>query len=497
MMITALQPKILETYRDNEKRVAWILVSIVILLSSAVRLIHVEADFPEGLTWSAAPYSDEGWYSNAAISFHLRGQLLLEGDFNPVVNLPILQLVQAVMFKAFGMSLATARLTIIGFFALMLTGVHILIRRFSTPTAGLIAIVLLSVNFHLFAFSRLAILEIPMTSLLVLSLAIALPSNRQSLGRAILAGFIFSLAVLTKTTAVFALPVLLYIAWDKRRTFRDKAIYILMMISIISATLVAHYAWANLTYPGDYNYFNSLNLEPRILLTSQGIFKNLVRAIWHGIVIGPVLYTFTALLFPIFLLSSGSFRHNRLVIACSLWIAAYILILSIRGYLPPRYYVALGLPVIMLISVMAVDRPRPWRLSLLLPIVLVFIASMNFVQIVDYLRSPQFTLVETAEDIRSQMEQPGGMLMGGMANTISLAAGIPSINSKMGTSTLQWRIVQYSPTHYVSVGLDHETVELVKEMGDLELLATYDAFGNYYGGRRVHFYRIIRDSDGT
>jgi hypothetical protein len=185
------------------------------------------------------------------------------------------------------------------------------------------------------------------------------------------------------------------------------------------------------------------------------------------------------------------------VIACSLWIAAYILILSIRGYLPPRYYVALGLPVIMLISVMAVDRPRPWRLSLLLPIVLVFIASMNFVQIVDYLRSPQFTLVETAEDIRSQMEQPGGMLMGGMANTISLAAGIPSINSKMGTSTLQWRIVQYSPTHYVSVGLDHETVELVKEMGDLELLATYDAFGNYYGGRRVHFYRIIRDSDGT
>jgi 4-amino-4-deoxy-L-arabinose transferase-like glycosyltransferase len=494
-MIPNQLKEIRKKFREDEEKFTRIILPIVIILATALRLIHLEADFPEGLTWSTAPYSDEGWYSNAAISYNLRGQLYLEGDFNPIVNLPLLQLVQTAVFKVFGMSLLTARFTIIGFFTLMLIGVYSLIRRFSKPTAGLIAVVLLSINFHLFSFSRLAILEIPMTSLLVISLAIAAAADRPNPGRLLLSGLTFSLAVLTKTTALFALPALIFIAWDERQTFREGILFSLILLGIISAILLAHYTWANQAYPEDYLYFNSLNLEPRILLTVQGIGRDLLRTLWHGRVIGPLLYPLTLLLLPIFLFTLEKFRRNRLVIASILWMTAYVFTLSIRGYLPPRYYVTLSLPVVMLISIIAIDRLRPSRLSLLLPLVLGLIGAVNIYQIIDYLRSPRFSLVEAAADIKRRVESLDGTLMGGMANTLSLATSLPSINSKMGTGDLKWRVNRYSPTHYVSVGLDHETIEQLREMGDLVQLESYDVFGNYNNGRQVQLYRLILESD--
>jgi hypothetical protein len=334
-----------------------------------------------------------------------------------------------------------------------------------------------------------------MTSLLVISLAIAAAADRPNPGRLLLSGLTFSLAVLTKTTALFALPALIFIAWDERQTFREGILFSLILLGIISAILLAHYTWANQAYPEDYLYFNSLNLEPRILLTVQGIGRDLLRTLWHGRVIGPLLYPLTLLLLPIFLFTLEKFRRNRLVIASILWMTAYVFTLSIRGYLPPRYYVTLSLPVVMLISIIAIDRLRPSRLSLLLPLVLGLIGAVNIYQIIDYLRSPRFSLVEAAADIKRRVESLDGTLMGGMANTLSLATSLPSINSKMGTGDLKWRVNRYSPTHYVSVGLDHETIEQLREMGDLVQLESYDVFGNYNNGRQVQLYRLILESD--
>lgn len=501
---------------QNKLKPSTIRVALVvfILLTFAARLIHLEADFPEGLTWSSAPYSDEGWYSNAAISYELRDQLYLEGDFNPIVNLPLLQLVQAVMFKAFGMGLVTARLTIIGFFGILLVGVYTLVRRFMNDTAALIALALLSVNFHLFAFSRLALLEIPMTSLLVASLALTAPSRRSNYARAALtgalhsnrrhfmrsalAGAVFSLAVLTKTTALFALPVLIYLSLDKNLNVPRRVLTLLIMLGVLATVLIAHFAWANLSYPADYQYFNSLNLEPRIQLTAPGIGRNLLRTLWHARVIDTLLYLSTLGLLPVFLLISEKFRRNRLVIASILWMMAYVLTLSMRGYLPPRYYVAMTIPIVILISSMAitaVDRLQPRRLALLPPLLLALLATVNLVQVVNYLRSPQFTLMELAADISRRVEPQGGPIMGGMANTLSLATGLPSINSKMGTGDLAWRVRNYSPTHYVSVGFDHETIGQLREMGELVQLESYDVFGNYNNGRQVRLYRLILDSE--
>ena len=55
------------------------LLLLIILFFVLLRFINLDADFPQGITTSAALYTDEGWYSNAAIiiSFQEIGTFLV------------------------------------------------------------------------------------------------------------------------------------------------------------------------------------------------------------------------------------------------------------------------------------------------------------------------------------------------------------------------------------------------------------------------------------
>jgi len=91
------------------------LLLLIIYLFVLLRFINLDADFPQGITTSAALYTDEGWYSNAAIYYIVTGNWYNPGDPNLIVNQPVGQIIQAVMFSSLGMSLSTARLTIVIF----------------------------------------------------------------------------------------------------------------------------------------------------------------------------------------------------------------------------------------------------------------------------------------------------------------------------------------------------------------------------------------------
>jgi hypothetical protein len=105
-----------------------------------------------------------------------------------------------------------------------------------------------------------------------------------------------------------------------------------------------------------------------------------------------------------------------------------------------------------------------------------------------------------AVDIKQRIaasERPDGILIGDIANTISLATGQPSINATWGTRDAGWKLARYKPTFYVSLGQDKETRAIIAADYDLSLLGTYDVFGNYYQGKRVHFYALQpRTNDG-
>ena len=106
------------------------------ILFCGLRFVKLEADFPLGIEHGGVLYTDEGWYSNAAINRVVDGKWYKEGDFNPAINLPVAHILQRITFALFGMSLVSARITVILFFMLFLFTVFQLVRTFSDSQTG-------------------------------------------------------------------------------------------------------------------------------------------------------------------------------------------------------------------------------------------------------------------------------------------------------------------------------------------------------------------------
>ena len=204
-------------------RIAKILMLAVILGSALLRFLHLDADFPRGATWSGVLNTDEGWWCYGGICYRLSGKWHMEGVFNPMINQPLFAFMQGLTYEVFGMSLSSAR-GLVALWSLLLLGVSYLwVRRHSDATVALISVFLLSASFILFVFSRLALLEIPLTCLATASFLLATwPRNAHPLVRAALSALLFYLALLTKSSAVFAFPVLLFVTWIDRPTMKQR-----------------------------------------------------------------------------------------------------------------------------------------------------------------------------------------------------------------------------------------------------------------------------------
>ncbi len=472
-----------------------ILVLSLSLTALGLRFVHLQADFPYQINWSGDLYTDEGWYSNNPISHALTGRWIIEGEYNPIVSLPVFPLVQAGAFNLLGFGLTTARITEVVFSILVCLLSYRLVTRLADGLSGLATLFLLSTNFTVFAFSRLAILELPMTSLLLVSLLLAISSGGlKPLGLAF-AGLVFCLAVLTKTTALFALPSFLYLIGTAKPSGRKGLLAAATALALITLLLSVYYALAQARAPESVELFAATEFTPRLEGTVPSIGWALGRTVWNGLVLDRLAYPLAILSLPSFLIVSKPARTDRLVIACTLWIAISFVALAVRGYLPPRYYLPLSVPLASLLAVMAVRASQALRPSLLgyVPLlILAGIGAVNLIAIASHLTSPKFSFVEMAQDVEARIEAGGGnrLLIGNMANSISLATGVPSVNSELGTRDLAWKLGEYHPGYYIALGDEKPTVRALGEVYDLQRLASYDVFGNYYGGKRVQLYQL-------
>src|SRR3954451_802138 len=136
----------------------WILLISVFALLHA---LHLPADFPNHSPWmfDFAKYTDEGWWSNAAIRTHLQGNWYIPGDFNPAAAAPVWPVLQWVVFCFTGVSIAAARGLAVGFFFANLGLSYLFLRARGPRWMGLLAVTLLVASPFLYCFSRLAILE--------------------------------------------------------------------------------------------------------------------------------------------------------------------------------------------------------------------------------------------------------------------------------------------------------------------------------------------------
>lgn len=474
----------------------FLLVLTVLLV--ALRFVHLEADFPKGVTWSGELYTDEGWYSNNAVAQVLTGNWYVDGDFNNATNVPILPVLELMSFEIFGISLSSARIIIAICFLLLLITLYAVVKKYENPQLALLSIFLLSVNYYLFAFSRLAILEIPMTFFVMLSVFLAsIVRKRRGYLFTVLASFALVIAILTKLAAVFAIPVVLLVIWRSSKERIRKIIETATLIAILAICYLSYYMVVVRAYPIDFQYYNS-NIGSRIVLTPVAMVKGIVTAVRAGNNIDRILY-------PLFLLCCGiilivrELRRKPLVWILGAWILLNIFLLAGYGYNPPRYYLPLSVGACMIVAVvldyfLATHR-KSWK-TVALVLLIVIYSGFNGYKITRYILMPKYSLITMARSIKSQMESqdcPNPVLLGHFANTIGLAAGMFSINDKSGTKDLDYKIKKYAPTGYVSRGAILPEIESVLDKYySVEFVQKFDLFDNYATGEPVYFYRLMK-----
>ena len=152
----------------------------------------------------------KGWYGNAAIRAHLFGNWYLPGDFNPAPAVPVWPFLEWLLFFFTGVSIPAARGLAVAFFFANLLLSYLLLRQPGRRWVAFLALTLLVTSPFLYCFSRLAILEPMLTTftLAALNLAVRLPRLRRPVWAAVAVGLLFTLMMLTKTTAIFLLPAL-------------------------------------------------------------------------------------------------------------------------------------------------------------------------------------------------------------------------------------------------------------------------------------------------
>lgn len=476
---------------------------LVVITFIILRLVNINADFPSGITWSGVLYSDEGWYANAAVRSYTFGNWYLAGDFNPAINMPLGQLLHLFTFSLLGLSLSSVRITSIVIYAfLVLITARLVHQEFDSFTAILTALILVT-NYMVFAFSRLAIMELIAAFFIVSGIFVAqvgCQKEKRDIIKLLLASALIGAGILTKPTMVFATPLLIYFAWQYGEGHRERFKLFLTSLIVLLFIVGAYQAVATILFPKDYVYFSQLNIQGRIHQSLTEWFLNIplvivgIKTLGVGFVGCAFLITVAAFI------TSDNYRKHLLTQVMLGYIATYIALLSLVRYEPPRYYLPLIVPLAVLSATACrgflekLYKTKQSRLSLVytLPLIIMIGISLNESgKVVSYLSHPSFSFYHMAKEVGNIIQAREGdasqiVLFGNIADSVAIEAGVRSVNTMLGTHTLNRKLREYRP-HYVLLHTDEEVLTVVEANGGhVTKLASWDVYNNYYGsGQKV------------
>ncbi|HEY1896248.1 MAG TPA: glycosyltransferase family 39 protein, partial [Terracidiphilus sp.] len=501
------------------KRWAYAVWLIVIGGFAVLHALHLSADFPNNTPWISdwAKYTDEGWYGNAAVRAHLWGHWYLRGDFNPAPAVPVWPLLEWVLFGFTGVSIEAARGLAVAFFFANLMLSYGLLRARGPRWMALLAVTFLVTSPFLYCFSRLAILEPMLTAftLAALNLAVRLERFRRPVLVCAGIGGLFTLMMLTKTTAVFLLPsigwALLAPLWRKRKLAvrcaaaaggAFAATFGLWMALVIHAGLLR-----------DYEYLFEVNKYPK----PAAFYWPLLSLWWSihgGFWVDRILFPLAGLVPFCAALGWRSGWGRRLgrdpaFGASLLAVAGYIGFMTYQNHPQPRYYavvaffsffvVAMGIEA--LLSAVWVSEPggqaeaaggsepmpRPaWRrngvgvLGFALVGAAVVAACLNGEWTAGLAMRPEYTFVPAAWKLTNYIDQhPNGkrLLLSISGDEISMTTHLPAICDDFGTADLVSKLRDYDPGWFATWNdVDPGTLEDLHHTYSLEQVATFHAF---------------------
>ena len=479
-------------------------VVVVLMLLACLRLVDLSADFPVGMISSPGmAYTDEGWWSRNALAFIRSGRWYIDDGYNTVFSLPVLPVLQVGWFKVFGVSLTAARL--LNVFCLLVAAglVYAIARReIKSGLAWMAPFIVLS-SYPVFVYSRIALLEMPMLMLILISLWLAIaaddnPATR--LAKIASSAIFFVLAVLTKTSALFALPMLATLVFLQsgrlqfsRRRLQRAALW-LLIFAIPMGLFFGLSGHGNNAL--SYSYFEDFNVAEK---THKGLFsvvKSPLRVLKYSFELFPLLLICLGISLTT-LVRLEKYRSNPVFQIALLWSLSTLLAFSLSNFAAPRYFVIWIVPIALAVP-QAVEyflSVVSWRKALFLFIFLLStIVSLSRIAV--YLSTPNFTLVNMARDIDAIVAADpahSSLVMGHFADTIALASdnSLTAINDQMGFRDLDYRISVLKPGYYVSYGaVNPRMASKLKAYYQLELLDAFDVYQNYDYGKPVFFYRL-------
>ena len=493
---------------------------VVIGAFAVLHALNLVADFPNHTPWYIdwAKYTDEGWYGNAAVRAHLFGHWYVPGDFNPAPAVPVWPFLEWVLFFFTGVNIEAARGLAIVFFFANLVLCYTLLRPRAPKWIALLALTLMVTSPFLYCFSRLAILEPMLTTLMlaVLNLAVRLPQMRRPVLTSAIIGVLFTLMMLTKTTAVFLLPAIgwaIFAAfWDRGESSTDSERSSLRIwfhqralrcaVSATVAFALTFGGWMALVvalgYYGDYKYLFFINkyVKPtEFYWPLLSFWWSLHASIW----VDRILIPLSGLLTAAVLLGATIFRRragwaSELLVdpvfgACILAAGGYILFMTYQNHPQPRYFALVAVFCFLIIAMAAgklCEEPGLRRTFGLGAVAIAALASAaNGVWTINFASHPEFTFVNAARSLTSYIDHhPNGnrLLVSISGDEITLVTHLQSLCDDFSMRTKQFpdlgaKLAYYKPGWWATWNdIDPGTLEDLHTHYSLEQVAEFRAF---------------------
>lgn len=412
------------------------------------RLWHIRADFPDYGFYSQehAKFTDEGFYTSAALNYYTAGRVYIPGGWNPGVFMPVWPLLVGLAFHFTGISVVAARSLAVLCTWLTILLAYAIARQYRSHSFALFTVLLAATNALGFFYSRLAILEPAFVLFLLLAIFVAGEVRTHSYGLAFLVGILFTFAALTKTTALFLLPAVLYPIWASNREDRSAA---WKLIAASLTIIVVMLGAVKIFWGQHYSVDSQMILPVAFLWRLQHSPLRLVRFFLRGTWIDPVL-------FPIALAGSIAaimrlrfLWRDTLFVISFLWEAGYAAFIVFHHDGPPRYFVVLIIPTIWLALIFMQWLWREQRaVAMVFAACIVICIGWSVAYIGIYLAHPRYTLVDASVGIRSIIDahpNTSPLLIGHGADEVSLlSGGLPTMESD-GAMLLADKIDVYHP----------------------------------------------------
>jgi hypothetical protein len=336
--------------------------------------------------------------------------------------------------------------------------------------------------------------------LAALNLAVRLPRFRRPLAVSMLIGILYTLMLLTKTTAVFLLPALGWaIVWPLHKQWR-KAL----------GCAIAAGAGAALTFGGwmafiahkgllaDYKYLFFINTY-----TKPTEWYWPVLSLWWsvkgGLWIGHALIPLAGLV--VLLVAIGWRRPWAHELWCNpvfgssvLALAGYILFMTYQNHPQPRYYVVVALFSFFVLAMgtetLLAGVSSGWPASnaararalagFAVLVVTASVAVFNAVVTLGYVAHAEYTWVNAARNLTRYIdEHPNGnrMLVSISGDEITMITHLPSLCDDFGTEELPKKLAHYQPGWWATWNdIDPGTLEDLHIHYSLQQVATFHAF---------------------